>query len=311
VGVRCRPGEAVRKGQVLFELDPATYKVLLEKAEAEVRRAQARVKRWTAEMTFARENERRKPEERGAVFVAGAQREEAEAELQSAQADRDLARLNLEGTEVKSPIDGVVRRVLVEPGETVSANAVGLTEIFSLDPLYADFYMDEITARFLGRSHGGGKMKAGVTPEIPVLISTFDDAGFARRGRLDFVDPEVQPVAETAIHCRATIPNPDRSLSPGMRIGIRLAANARHKALLVPTNSLLFEPSGQHRYVYVVDAQDWVELRAVGLGILCDGLREIVEGLKADDWVVIHRPRPIKPGEKVVVERVKSLADLR
>ncbi len=310
VQVRCRLGEAVKTGQVLFEVDPATYKVMLDKAEAEVRRARAQVSRWAAEMDFARIREKTIPTPEGGrlFFQARAEREEAEAALQAAQADRDLAKLNLEATQVKSPIDGVVSKVMVEPGETVTANTGDLARILSLDPLHVDFYIDVVTARFLDRAKGGGKMKAGVNPEIPIRIAVSGDAGFPHRGLLDFVDPEVQPPNDMAIHCRATIPNPDRSLTPGTRVGIRLVANARHKALLVPMDCLMIEPNGAHGMVYVIDAQNRVELRMIRPGIRSGGLREIVEGLKPDDWVVVRHAKPIKPGEKVVVERLKSLA---
>ena len=192
---------------------------------------------------------------------------------------------------------------MVTVGQAVLANSTELAVVLALDPVYVDFYINENTARFLDRSTGGRLMKSGVDLELPVLIGVRDEVGYAHRGRIEFVDPEVQPVSETAIRCRATIPNPDRSLSPGMKARIRLVANARHKALLIPEMSLVGEPNGSRGMVSVVNNQDSVEYRTVRLGLSYDGLREVEDGLKADEWVVTNR-MPIQPGQKVVVERV-------
>ena len=197
---------------------------MLDKAEAEVRRAQAHRRRWNAELAAAK---RAKAEGRlGDLAVTRAESEydEAEAALQAALADRDLSKLNLEATLVTSPIEGVVKKVVVGQGETVTANVAAVT-IVSLDPLHIDFYMDEATARFLDRAMGGGKINRGVNLDLPIEFAVGYEAGYTHRGRLKFLDHEVQPVAENAILGRAAVPNDDWSLAPGMRARIRVAAN--------------------------------------------------------------------------------------
>ncbi len=308
VQVHCRPGQAVKKDQVLFEIDPASHKVKLDRAEAEVRRTQAHQKRWDAEWKSAKAMKRNVTISDSEFQRIESEHEEARALLQVAQADRDLARLDLEATRVKSPIDGVVKKTVVELGETVPAAGNGLATIISLDPLHADFYMDEASARVLDRSMGGGKIKTGVKLDLPVLIGVGDEIGYTHRGRLDFVGPEIQPVAENAILCRATIPNGDRSLMPGKRARFRFAVNARHKALLVPNQSFRFEPYAERGFVSVVNSQNLVEIRPVRFGPVHDGLREVEDGLKPDDWVTVEFMMWANKGQKVIPEKVTSLA---
>ena len=148
-----------------------------------------------------------------------------------------------------------------------------------------DFYIGEDIARFLDRSQGGGRLKAGVSPELPILIGVRDEVGFPHRGKVDFLDPHVQPVPEAAVHLRATIPNPDRTLAPGLKAQVRLVTNARHKAILIPEQFARFH-SESREYVYVVDSQGVVHMRLVRVGLRYDDLREVEDGLKTDDWVV-------------------------
>jgi RND family efflux transporter MFP subunit len=270
--VECRLGQVVKKGDVLFVIDPRPYRVALDKAEAEVRRVQARVKARMVELKGAEIRERAGF---GKAGVVRNQLEEAEAAVEVAQADRDLARLNLDSTRVEAPIDGVVSRVMEQPGNSVRADDTLLAVIISLDPLCVDFFIDESTALRLKRLNG----ESGVS----VLIGVRDEEGFPHRGRVEFVDPEVQPVAETAVRCRAVVPNPDGSLRAGLKARTRLLLGARHKALLAP-EFVLSEDHGRH-FLFVVNDQDVVEHRYVKVGLWNDGWREVEQGLKADERV--------------------------
>jgi gold/copper resistance efflux system membrane fusion protein len=237
-----------------------------------------------------------------AVVQAESEHEEAEAAVQVAEADRDLARLDLESTKVRAPIDGVISRITGRAGEVVRVDTTSLARIVSLDPLYADFFIDEDTAGLLNRLPGQGNLKPGAEAELPILLDLRDKEGFPRRGRLIFVSPEIQPIRETAVQCRAEIPNPDGSLAPGLKARVRMVIGAPHKALLIPSEAVS-SAQGKQLHVLVVNAEDILEVRFVECGASYNGLREVTAGLKPDDWVVVHTSGPNAPGQKVVPDR--------
>jgi membrane fusion protein, multidrug efflux system len=308
VQVYCRPGQSVTRGQLLFGIDQVSYKILLDKAQAAVRQARARQKRSKIELDYSKKLSERNVVSQNEVNLIESKYEEASAALEEAEADRQLAQENLDSTRVVAPIDGVIGRIVVRQGEpafmdSATNRSSPLATIVPLDPLYVDFYIEQALAQFLDRSRGGRRLKPGENPELPVLISVNDGAGFVHRGQVDFLDPEFKPIAEQAIHLRATIPNPDHTLAPGMRARIRLVTNARHKAIVIPEASARF-PRGSSEYVYVVDDRDVVQKRAVRIGLRYGDLREVEDGLKPDDWVVTY-PGGVSEGQKVILERVK------
>jgi RND family efflux transporter MFP subunit len=302
--VYCRIGQTVKKGDLLFEIDPRPFQAELDKAGAEVRRAQARLKRWTSELGGAKAGLNQHVIGQASFNRIESEHEEAEAAVQAAQADRDLARFKLESTKVAAPIDGVISRIMEQAGRVVIADNAALAKIISLDPLYADFYIDEDTALFLDRLKNEGKLKPGAQPELPILIGVRDEEGFPHRGRLEFVDPEIQPIRETAVHCRAVIPNADGSLAPGLKARVRLVTDARHRAVLVPEEVVKIGPNAQGS-LFVVNERNLVEIRLVRGGLRYDGLREVAAGLKANDWVVIASPRRLSVSQRVVPDRMK------
>jgi multidrug efflux system membrane fusion protein len=305
--LNCRIGQRIKKGEVLFEIDPRSYQAELNKADAEVRRARARVKRWAAELERAQGELRKHIAPQRSVDQPKGEREEAEAALEVAQADRDLAKLKLESTKVTAPIDGVISRVLAQLGEIVTANIIEIVELISLDPLFVDFYVDEDTALLLNRLKTEGKVKPNAEPELPILIGVRDEEGFSHGGLLVFVDPEIQPVPENAVHCRAVIPNSDGSLSPGLKARVRLVTTPRHKAILVPREAVRIDQEARG-HVFVVNGQGILEKRLVRGGPVHAGLREVEEGLKPEEWVVIHRLDSSWAGQKVNAERLKPPA---
>jgi RND family efflux transporter MFP subunit len=308
--VYCRPGQSVTKGQLLFGMDQVPYKIAMDKAQAGVRQAQARQKRCKSDWDRAKLLVERKAISQEECDRIETEYEEAAAALEAAEADRQLAEHNLDATKVVSPIDGVISRVQAGHGD-FSNNSTNLATIVSLDPLYVEFYIDEALARFLDRSRGGGRLKAGTSPEIPILIGVKDEVGLPHAGKVDFLDPQVQPVKEAAVHLRATVPNRDGSLAPGLRARIRLVTNSLHKALLIPERLVGFDTMEQREYVYVLDGRDVVQKRLVRLGVRYDDSREVEEGLKSDDWVVMA-PRigagslqGVGVGQRVVPERME------
>src|SRR5262249_38712806 len=154
-----------------------------------------------------------------------------------------------------------------------------LATLFSVDPLYVAFDLDERTLLRL-------RLKGGKEGELPVLMGLANEDSFPRRGKVDSVGVQVDPNTGT-LRCRAVLPNPDGHFLPGMVVRVRLVTSAPHNALLVTEQAILTD-QGQ-KFVYVVTDKNAVERRAVKLGSAQDGgLRVVTEGLKADEWVVVR-----------------------
>jgi RND family efflux transporter MFP subunit len=294
--VHCKPAQRVKKGDILFEIDPATYRVQLQKAEAEVRRFQARLKRMSAERARVKEQRQQNIVGEAAVGRIDGEIDEAEASLQEAQANRDLAQLNLDSTRVKTPIDGVLTSVIGIQGDFAVSETTVLARMISQDLLDVTLYVDENVVSHLNRLRSEGKIKS----EIPVVIGVRDEEGFPHRGSIDFVDVEVQPTGQ--VRLRALIPNPDGALPPGLKTRARILLGSPHTALVVPDDAVISENG--RRFVLALNDQNILEKRFVSLGLIYDGLREIERGLKAEEWVLQSGTNYSWDGKKVQPKRV-------
>jgi RND family efflux transporter MFP subunit len=294
--VNFQDGAMVQEGDPLFEIDPRTYQGELEKAQAELTRSEARLKRTTAALERAK---RLKPSgaisEEDFARIAG-DREEADSALVVARVNRDLARLNLERTRVAAPISGRIGRTLLSAGSVVKAGDSLLTTVASVDPMYADFDVDERTLLQLRKLLREGKIKAKHESELAVSMGLANDEGFPRRGTVNFVDNQVDPKTGT-IRMRALFPNVDQVLVPGLFARIRLMTSDPYQALLIakqaiheyepiPNTNLFRRPEGGP-YVLVVNDKNLVVRRTVTLSKAIEGLQVVRSGLSTNDWVVI------------------------
>jgi RND family efflux transporter MFP subunit len=300
-----RAGAAVKQGDLLFEIDPRPYQAELDKAQAAVARAEAHLKRLTADFERAK-----KLMAGGGIGaenfgrIAG-DREEAEAALHAAQAARDVAKLNLSFTKVTAPIAGKIGQPALDAGNLVVADTTSLARIVSVDPMYVYFDIDERTFLRLLRTRRADQARGERELELPVMIGLSDEDGYPHRGTVDFIDNRVDP-ANGTIRCRAAFANRQGQLLPGMFARVRLATGAPHKALLVPETAVGSD-QGQ-KYVLVVNAQKVLERRAVRLGSHQGGLREILEGLTAAERVAVDLTKArlrttITPKDVAIPER--------
>jgi RND family efflux transporter MFP subunit len=287
-----REGTEVKQGDVLFEIDPRPYRGELDRANATMALAEARLK-------LAEANHKRMAAllPRGAVAredldKAAAERAEAEAGVELARAGREVARLNFEFTQVRAPIAGLVGRRLVVPGNLVKADDTLLAALVTLEPMYVYFDIDERTLLRLRRSFPDGLK----VEKVPVGIGLGDDNGFPLRGALDFLDIRVDAQTGT-LRARAVLPNKDKLLLPGMFVRARLAVSPPGKALLVPDQAVMTEEGA--RFVFVVNDKDVLEKRPVTLGQEDDGWRVVKAGLKAEDRVVVGSLGKLRPGMAV------------
>ncbi len=304
--VQFTEGARVAKGQVLFQIDPRPFQIEIERLSAEIKRAQSRLDFATAgharaERLFAQNAIAREEYEQ----LTSAETEAA-GDLGSLNAQLQAARLNLEYTHVRSPIDGHVSRALITPGNLVS-NTNLLTTVVSDDPIYAYFDTDEATylkfARLEQPNRAGPRGRAAVSS--PVFMGLVGEQGYPHQGVLDFVDNQVDARSST-IHARAVFDNKDGRFTPGLFARIKLVASDSYDAILIDERAVGNDLG--KKYVLVLKPDDTLEYRSVTLGTRIDGLRVVDEGLRAADVVVVNGLQHASAGDKVQATRVTMTA---
>jgi membrane fusion protein, multidrug efflux system len=307
--VQFTEGARVAKGQLLFQIDPRPFQIEIERLSAELKRAQskldfaaaghARAERLYAQNAIARE-------EYEQLTSAEA---EAAGDLGSLNAQLHAARLNLEYTHVRSPIDGHVSRVLITPGNLVSSTNL-LTTVVSDDPIYAYFDTDEATyLKFaqLERSNRAKTQarKGAAAASSPVFMGLVGEEGYPHQGQLDFIDNQVDARSST-IHARAVFDNKDGRFTPGLFARIKLVANDNYDAILIDERAVGNDLG--KKYVLVLKPDSTLEYRAVTLGARIDGLRVVEQGLQPADIIVVNGLQHVSAGAKVRSARVTMSA---
>jgi RND family efflux transporter MFP subunit len=221
---------------------------------------------------------------------------QAAAQVVSAQAARNSAQLNLEFTHVTSPIDGRVSRQLVNIGNLVQADSTQLTTIVSIDPIYAYFSMDELAALSYQRLIREGKLASSDGGKIPVYLQLQDETGFPHEGTIDFSDNAFDPTTGTLL-IRGSFPNRDGFLTPGNFVRVRVASGPKYNALLVADRAIASDQD--QSFVYVVDSKNIARLRHIKTGQLADGLRVVKSGLQPDDVVITNGIIKVRPDSPV------------
>jgi membrane fusion protein, multidrug efflux system len=297
--VRFQEGAIVKKGDLLFQIDPRPFQAEVDRLRAELVRARATVQRAGSELQraerLASENAMSHEEhERRASFAA-----ESNAQVSAVEAGLRAAALNLEFTRVISPIDGRVGRAIVTEGNLVSSGpgeATLLTTVVSIDPIYATFDADEqIFLRYAELAREGKRASARETG-LPIRMALATDQDFPRDGQMNFLDNQVDPATGT-IRGRAIFRNPDRSLTPGLFVRLRLPGSGRYRAVLIQDRAVGTDLD--KRFVLVVAPDKKVQYRAVTLGPLIDGLRLVRQGLQPGDVVVVNGLQRVRPGMQV------------
>ena len=281
-----KPGQRVKKGDVLFQFDARSAELELQKAEAEVMRMQARMSGFDLQPGSRRSGE------------GQARFGEAQATLQSAVADRDLVKLKLESTRVRAPFDGIIARVVATEESFIEAGAV-LATLNSDATLAADIYIEERTARRLDDLLQDGKNGAADV----VRIAVRDERDFPRKGLIDFIDREVQPLGQ--VRLRVLVSNVDRSLRQGLLARVQVQAGAPEDSIVVPDSSLA-EQNGR-RYVCVLTEDNTVVRRYVEAAERVDDLRMIERGLSVNDWVFESRIDPALIGSKLSEQSIRRV----
>jgi RND family efflux transporter MFP subunit len=295
--INYKDGSGVKEGTTLFTIEPETYRLKLEQAQAAEAGAQASLKQ--AETDYKRQVDlvQKQAVSQATLDTSTSNRDNAQANLQQAQASTKIAQVNYGYTNVAAPFDGIVTAHLVSVGELVGvASPTQLASIVALDPIYVNFNVNEqdvLRVRAEARRRG---ITVDELRRLPVEIGLQTETGYPHKGTLDYISPQINQSTGT-LAVRGILNNPDRLLLPGYFVRVRVPFEEKADALLVPDAALGSDQAG--RYVLVVNAENVVEQRKVQIGPLEGDLRVIESGLKPDDKVVIAGLLRAIPGQKV------------
>jgi RND family efflux transporter MFP subunit len=292
-------GAVVKKGALLFVIDPRPYQAELDRAKAALEQANARFERTQKDFARAQQLVKSRAISQEEVDTRSADQREAQEAVQAARASVEAARLNVEFTQVKAPISGRISRQLVTEGNLITGgtgDATLLTTIVSLNPIYGYFEVDERAYLKYTRLWRNGTHPGSRDAKTPVSLGLANETGFPHQGYLDFIDNRLDPNTGTMTG-RAIFPNPDSALIPGLFARTRLPGSGRYEALLISDEAIGSDQT--QRFAFVVNDQNTVEYRKVEVGPMIDGLRVIRDGLKPEDWVIVNGVQRVRPGVRV------------
>lgn len=297
-------GSQVKRGDLLFVIDPRPYKAEYDRAASDVKRYKTalelarielvRVQRLKDSGAVSEEelDERKSSVAQGDANVAG-----AEAALETAS-------LNLSFTRVTSPIDGRVSRAEVTRGNLVTGGINGgtlLSSVVSMDPIYLYFDGDEQTYLKYTQMARSGERPSSRNAPNPVQVGLANEEGFPHAGTMDFVDNQLNPQTGT-IRARAVLPNKDGFFTPGLFARVQLLGSGEHPAILIEDRAVNTDQS--QKYVLLLGANNQIEYRGVKLGRVIDGLRVVNAGLKRGDVIVVNGAQRVHPGVTVTPQKV-------
>ena len=302
-------GSMVRKGQVLFVIDPRPYEATYQQAAAQLDQARS-------QLSLAKSNQARAVKlyaahaiSREELDTRNASAVQAAADVEAAKAALAQAALNLSFTRVTSPITGRVSRAIVTAGNLVTGGQTLLTTVVSLDPIYVSFNADEqayLKFEKYARTDGHKDVPASAHAAPgglgnPVYVGLEDETGYPHQGHLVFMDNSLDAGTGT-IRARALLANPRDLFVPGLFARVKLIGNDRYRAVLVNDSAIGTDQTV--RYVLVVDRTDHIQYRPVELGPVVDGLRVVRSGLNPGDTIVVSGLMRVHPGMQVTPQLV-------
>jgi membrane fusion protein, multidrug efflux system len=296
-------GAAVKKGDLLFVIQQSTYQAQLDQAKATLEANKA--SQANAQVEYSRQSTLGQQQfaSQSRVDDAKTKLAETSAAVLGAQANLEVANINLGYTEVTAPFDGIASRHLVSVGALVGyAGPTELASVVQIDPIYVYFEVSETVVQRVKEALSRlGKTMRDVH-DVPVEIGLQIEEGYPHKGVIDYIAPQVDASTGT-LQVRGIFENKDAALLPGMFARVRVPIRRPAPALLVPDTAIGTSQLG--RYVLVVNKDNVVEQRTVTIGQVDKGLRVIESGLKPDDLVVIDGVQRAIPGNKVDPDKQK------
>jgi len=297
--VRFQSGQLVKKGDVLFVIDPRWHQAEFARRQAEAERAKVQLEnaRREADRTAQLLANKAISTEEGDTRVA--RFHECKAALLAAEAARDFVKLDLECTQVRAPIDGRVSRALLTEGNYVSGVAAAaslLTTIVSVDPVYVYADVDEETLlKFNALAHAK-KLETNGDGKIPVQLQLADEQDFAHQGQIESFDNRLDPNTGSIL-LRAVFPNSDGRIVPGLFARIRVPVSERHSVLLVSEQAIGTDQA--QKFVLTLTPTNTVAYQSVKLGPVVKGRRIVRAGLDAGQQIVVNGLQRVRPGMPV------------
>ncbi|WP_077046688.1 multidrug efflux RND transporter periplasmic adaptor subunit MexE [Pseudomonas sp. KK4] len=294
-------GALVKKGDLLFQIDPRPFEHEVHRYEAQLQQARATQNRTANE---AQRGQRLLTTNAISAELADTRTttaQEAKAGVDAIQAQLDLARLNLSFTRVTAPITGRVSRAEITAGNIVTADTTALTSVVSTDKVYAYFDADE--RLFLKYSQLSRQGQRGQT--TPVYMGLSNEEGNTHQGQMNFVDNQVNPKTGT-IRGRAVFDNADGQYTPGLYARLKLVGSAAYAGLLIKDEAVGTDLG--KKFVLVIDHDNKAVYRSVELGPKLEGLRIVRSGLQKEDRIVINGLQRVRPGA-VVAPQGAPMAD--
>lgn len=297
--VRFRPGAQVRKGDLLFVIDPRPFEAELARAEATLANTRAQLELARTELARQEQLLAERATSRREYDDAAARLRQFDAQIRANQASVESARLSLAYTRITAPVDGRVGKAEITVGNLVQGevpNSPILTTVVSMNPVYAAFEADEASyLRFVSSRKN-----------LSVAIGLASEEGFPHRGRIDFVDNRVDPQSGT-VRMRALLDNKDGRFTPGLFARVRLGdMHSPRKAVLVADRAIGTDQS--KRFVLVVNGENKAEYREVRVGRVIEGLRVIESGLQAGEVIVVNGLQRVRPGAPVTPQPAQMAA---
>ena len=276
-----KEGDMAKAGDLLFVIDPRPYRATYDSAVAQLERARASAKLAESQYKRAETLVKTSAISVDAYDTRNAALGQTSADMHAAEAALATAKLNLDFTEVRSPIAGRVSRALLTLGNLVQADQTVLTSVVSQDPVYVYFQPDEQSfLRYRELARKGERANS----DNPVRVGLASETGFPHSGMMNFVNNQVDAATGT-INVRATVPNPDGVFVPGLYARVQLEGRAEYMAMLIDDKAIMTDQD--RKYVYVLGPEDKAKRKDIVLGSVHDGLRVVQSGLDANDKVIV------------------------
>ena len=291
-----KDGQLVEKGDVLFKIDPRPMQAVLDSAKAELTAAQAA--QSNAAVDFRRSQELSADGDIAVSVLDSSRAAKLQADAQVIIADAAIrsAQLNVDFTQITAPLSGRISDAKVSIGSLVVQNDTTLATVVTIDPIYLEFTGSEADFLKYSRLNLAGKREISRTAANPVEARLSDESHWPHKGKMDFVDNELDQNAGT-IRGRAIFDNPDQIFLPGLFARLRLIASQEYEALLLPDEAIMSDQD--KKIVFTVNDEGEVSQKVVEPGPLHKGLRVVRSGLEKDDLVVVSGVQRARPGQKV------------
>lgn len=310
--VRFQAGALVRKGDVLFVIDPRWQQAEFDRRAAELAQAKVRLDNLEREAGRTAQLLEKKAISTEEAEARQSRYAEAKAAHLAAVAARDSAKLDLEYTQIRSPIEGRVSRALVTTGNYVSgvaAVATLLTTVVSVDPIYVYADVDENSLLKFSALSRAGRIENDSNGQTPVEFQLADEEGFPHKGRIESFDNQLDPKTGSIL-LRAIFANPDGRIVPGLFARLRIPASEKHSATLIDERAIGTDQA--QKFVLTLSSTNTVEYRPVKLGPSVNGKRIVRSGLKPGETIVVNGLQRVRPGMPVTPQTEvasRSVAD--